>query len=206
MDNNDLDDEFVFLLQLMLAEQHAGAHFQDELVAYAGLVCYGLKEAHRLRVSRRSLQQLYLTCTDLLPNPCTDTPWLALYHSQNDHAFITTMGFNVATFHDILHHGFQRIWNETPIPCHDVLTSSVPRVICCSLDACGALGLILHYLNSTMLEVSLSQIFTIVPTTVSRYIEFTLGILLFTLKRMKDAWIQWPVGDEFEENNSLILA
>jgi hypothetical protein len=56
------------------------------------------------------------------------------------------------------------------------------------------LGLILHYLNSTMLEVSLSKIFTIVPTTVSRYIEFTLGILLFTFKRMKDAQIQGACG------------
>jgi len=55
MDDNDLDNKFVFLLQLMLAEQHAGAHFQDELVAYAGLVCYGLEEAHRLRVLRQSL-------------------------------------------------------------------------------------------------------------------------------------------------------
>ena len=51
MDDDDLDEEFVFLLQRMLAEQ-AGADFQDELVAYAGLVCYGLEEAHRLRVSR----------------------------------------------------------------------------------------------------------------------------------------------------------
>ena len=116
------------------------------------------------------------------------------------------MGFDVATFHDILHHGFERIWNETPIPHQDVLTSSVPRVVHCSLDACGALGLILHYLNSTMLEVSLSQIFAIIPTTISHYITFTLGILLFTLKHMKDAQIQWPVGNEFEENNSLILA
>lgn len=57
-----------------------------------------------------------------------------------------------------------------------------------------------------MLEVSLSQIFAIVPTTVSRYITFTLVILLFTLKHMKDARIQWPVDNEFEENSSLILA
>ena len=57
MDNDDLlDEEFVFLLQLMLAEQKAGTHFQDDMVAYAGLVCYGLEEAHRLRVSRQSLQ------------------------------------------------------------------------------------------------------------------------------------------------------
>lgn len=65
MDDDDLDEEFVFLLQLMLAEQNAGARFQDELVAYAGLVCYGLVEAHMLRVSRRSLRRLYLTRADM---------------------------------------------------------------------------------------------------------------------------------------------
>ena len=206
MDDNDSDEDFVFLLQLMLAEQEAEAAFEDELLASAGLVCYGLEEAHQLRVSRRSLRRLYLTRTDLLPNPRTNTPWQALYHSQNDRAFITTMGFDVATFHAILHHGFERLWNETPIPRRDVPASSMPRVVRRSLDAHGALGLILHYLNSTMLDVSLSQIFAIVPTTVSRYIEFTLGILLFTLRRMKDARIQWPVGNEFGENNNLILA
>ena len=68
------------------------------------------------------------------------------------------MGFNVVTFHDIDR----------------------------SLDACSALGLIIllvHYLNSTMLEVSLSEIFAIVLTTISRYITvtFTLGILLLSI-------------------------
>ena len=60
------------------------------------------------------------------------------------------MGFNVVTFHDI---------NR-------------------SLDALGLIILLVHYLNSTMLEVSLSEIFAIVPTTISHYITFTLGILL----------------------------
>ena len=87
--NDELDDEFVFL-QLILAEQNAGSRFQDEIVAYAALVCYGLNEAHRLRVSRRSLQRLYLTRADFLPNPRADTPWLALYHNQNDRSFITS--------------------------------------------------------------------------------------------------------------------
>ena len=34
MDNDDLDEEFIFLLQLMLAEQNAGTHFQDEISIY----------------------------------------------------------------------------------------------------------------------------------------------------------------------------
>jgi hypothetical protein len=201
----DDEDEFVLLLQLMLANQQ-GDEFEDELLACVGLVCYGLEEAWQLSISRRSLQCLYLTRADLLPDPHTDTPWQALYHSQSDRGFITTMGFDVMTFHDILHHGFESLWNETPIPHRDVLSSSTPRVNRRSLDACGALGLILHYLNSTMLEVSLVQIFTLVLATVSRYVTFTLRILLFTLRRMKEARIHWPVDDEFQEYNDLVLA
>ena len=49
------------------------------------LVYYGLEEA----------QRLYLTHSDLLLDPRTDTPWQVLYHSQNDHGFITTMGLDV---------------------------------------------------------------------------------------------------------------
>jgi hypothetical protein len=60
-----------------------------------GLVCYGLEEAQRLSILRRSLQRLYLVRSDLLPDPRTNTPWQALYHSQNDRGFITTMGFDV---------------------------------------------------------------------------------------------------------------
>ena len=116
------------------------------------------------------------------------------------------MGFDVMTFHDILRHGFERLWNETPIPRRDILSSSTPRVNRRSLDACGALGLILHYLNSTMLEVGLAQVFALVPATVSRYVTFTLRILLFTLRRMKEARIHWPVDDEFQEYNDLVLA
>ncbi|KAF8239580.1 hypothetical protein L208DRAFT_1236866, partial [Tricholoma matsutake] len=97
----------------------------------------------------------YLTRADLLPDPHTDTPWQALYHSQSDQGFITTMGFDVMTLHDILRHGFERLWNETPIPHHNILSLSTPQVNHRSLNACSTLGLILHYLNSTMLEVSL---------------------------------------------------
>ena len=203
----DDEDEFVLLLQLMLAEQQ-GDEFEDELLACVGLVCYGLEEARQLSVSRRSLQRLYLTRADLLPDPRTDTPWQALYHSQSDRGFITTMGFDVMTFHDILRHGFERLWNETPIPRRDILSSSTPRVNRRSLNACGALGLILHYLNSTMLEVGLAQVFALVPATVSRYVtfKFTLRILLFTLRRMKEARTHWPVDDEFQEYNDLVLA
>ena len=133
-----------------------------------------------------------------------DTPWQVLYHSQSDCGLITTMGFDVQTFHDILHHGFERLWNETPIPRCDIHPSSTPQINHCSLNASGALHLILHYLNSTMLETSLAQVFAQVPSTVSHYIGFTLRILLLTLRHMKEARIHWPVNDEFQEYNNLV--
>jgi hypothetical protein len=74
-----------------------------------------------------------------------------------------------------------------------------------SLDPAGVLGLVLHYLNSTMVEVSLQEIFTLIPSTVSWYINFGLSLLLHTLRGMPDArlgWLQQP--EEFRECSNLI--
>ncbi|KAG0695299.1 hypothetical protein DFH29DRAFT_1072537 [Suillus ampliporus] len=56
----------------------------------------------------------------LLPNPRMSTPWQALFASQNDRAFITTMGFEVETFAFILTSGFAKHWYHTPIPRDDI--------------------------------------------------------------------------------------
>ena len=58
-DDSDLE-EFLHMLQLMLAEQE-GDNFEDELlvVACIGLVCYGLEEAGRI-VFRDVLQTVYI--------------------------------------------------------------------------------------------------------------------------------------------------
>jgi len=75
-----------------------------------------------------------------------------------------------------------------------------------SLDAAGALGLVLHYLNSTMWEISLQQIFTLIPSSVSCYISFTLHILYDVITTMPDAAINWPCNAaKFEECNALIV-
>ena len=58
-----------------------------------------------------------------------------------------------------------------------------------SLDAAGTLGLVLHFVNSAMQEVSLPQIFVLVPAAISHYINFALGILLNILKRIPEAAI-----------------
>ena len=71
------------------------------------------------------------------------------------------------------------------------------------MDAAGALGLVLHYLNLTMQEISLQQIFA---TTVSRYITFCLKIFLETLRDMPDTAIKWPCTTAIcEQYNDLIV-
>ncbi|KAJ8582170.1 hypothetical protein M405DRAFT_922049, partial [Rhizopogon salebrosus TDB-379] len=150
--------------------------------------------------------RLYLCRPQLLPNPRVNTPWQALYESQNDRAFITTMGFDVQTFGSILTSGFASQWYEVPVAHPDVSPHGNSRPNRRSLDAGGALGLLLHYLNSTMHEISLQQIFALIPATVSRYITSGLPMLLHTLRSMSDATIQWPRGPDFERCSALVVA
>ncbi|KAF8221095.1 hypothetical protein L208DRAFT_1078854, partial [Tricholoma matsutake] len=60
------------------------------------------------------------------------------------------MGFDIETFHSILDAGFAAEWNTQPIPCNDVLQAAVSHPARRSLDATGALRLVLHFLTSTM--------------------------------------------------------
>ncbi|KAG2363048.1 hypothetical protein BDR07DRAFT_1405498 [Suillus spraguei] len=60
------------------------------------------------------------------------------------------MGVDVSTFSLLLTAGFAQAWYETPIPREDVSAHETSRIDKRSLDAAGALGLVLHYLNSTI--------------------------------------------------------
>jgi len=203
------EEEFLHLLNAMLGKQHGcyeAADYEDDLVACAGIILHGAEEARKIRAERRQERRLYLIRPDLLPNPRADTPWQILYLGRNNRAFVTTMGFDVRTFELILEEGFAHVWESTPIPRSDVPSSSAPRIYRRSLDAPGALGLVLHFLNSTMVDTNLCEIFAVIPTTVSRYIAFSIKILLATLRKMEDAQIRWPQGDAFQENNTLIVA
>ncbi|KAJ7135052.1 hypothetical protein C8R43DRAFT_1089604 [Mycena crocata] len=57
-----------------------------------------------------------------------------------------------------------------------------------------------------MREISLQQIFALIPSTVGRYITFGLKLLLAVLRVMPEAAIKWPKNlTEFEEYNDLII-
>jgi hypothetical protein len=58
-----------------------------------------------------------------------------------------------------------------------------------------------------MREISLQQIFALIPTTISRYITFGLKLLLPILRMMPDATIRWPEHhNDFHAYNELIVA
>jgi hypothetical protein len=183
--------------------------YEDEDAAALALftVTSSILTAREARNERRQPHRLYLCRAELLPNPRIGTPWQRLWDSQEDRAFITTMGFNVATFRLLLEGPgrFGERWESTPIPRNDVSVLGAPRLTSRSLDGAGALGLVLHYLGSAMLEVSLQQIFALTPATLNRYLQFAEDILYETLQRVQEARISMPgSAEELDWLSSLI--
>lgn len=174
----------------LLNDDEAELCYDDEggEVVAAALIC-GIEVSRQERIDARNPHRSYLCRPQLLPNPRINTPWQVLYNSQNDRAFITTMGIDVTTFASLLTTGFAQLWYETPILRDDVNAHGNTRSERRSLDAAGALRLVLHYLSSTMHAISLQQIFAIIPSTVTRYLKFGLNLLLLTLRTMRDAKI-----------------
>lgn len=171
-------------------------------LAFASLILLGAEESRRLRSARR--RRHYLTRSELLPNPRYITPWTHLYRSQSDRAYITTMGVDVRTFHYLLDSGFRHLWNTTPIPRQDTSSTGNVRLNARSLDAEGALGLALHYINSSTSETCLQEIFALIPSTVNRYIRFVVSLLLRVLREIPEGAVRWPGDEEFNELSQII--
>ncbi|KAG2343750.1 hypothetical protein BDR05DRAFT_975791 [Suillus weaverae] len=193
---------------MLLDEDEAELSFNDNERAQvlAAAIIAGSEVSRQEHIDTRHPHRLYLCQPQLLPNPRINTPWQVLYDSQNDRAFITTMGVDVSTFSSLLTTDFAQAWYKTLIPRDDVSTHGNPRTNQRSLDAAEVLGLVLHYLSSTMHAISLQQIFTIIPSTVTRYLNFGLQLLLCTLRTLSDAKIQWPGGLDFEHCSALVVA
>ncbi|KAH0840055.1 hypothetical protein J3R83DRAFT_1022 [Lanmaoa asiatica] len=146
----------------------SGEDYETALRVTAIIAAVEIAQQSRIEIQHHN--RLYPRRSQLLPDPRGDTPWQRLYNSQNNRAFITTMGFDVDTFGYILTSGFCMRRSDTN-------SIGDPRPDRRSLDTAGALGLVLHYLNSTMCEISLQQIFAIIPSTASRYINFGFCML-----------------------------
>ena len=201
-----MDDHL--LLQTLVTQQWLEAEDDwetiDRLRLATAVLVTGSNKDHTWAVANRCPRRQYLSRATLLPDPRVNTPWTCLYSSYDDCAFITTMGIDTSTFHAILAAGFGHLWFTLPIICPDTHTTGNPRLGRRSLNAEGGLGLILHWLSSTMRQISLQQIFALVPSTVSRYLKFALSILLKVLKEMPNASITWPRGHEFINLSSCV--
>ncbi|KAG8988592.1 hypothetical protein FRB94_000574 [Tulasnella sp. JGI-2019a] len=176
-------------------EEEEERHAKQMAALLAVVLLVGAEENREIASTLRNPHRRYLRRQNLLPNPRDTTPWLALLESRDDRAFITTMGFDVATFNLILDSGFRDCWDAMPIARSDVRSSGAPKIHRRSLDAAGGLGLALHYLTTSMREVGLQQIFALVPSTVNRYLLFSLPLLLCTVKKMELGRIAWPKGE-----------
>jgi hypothetical protein len=133
----------------------------------------------------------YLTRADLPSIPMANSAWAYLWRSRSDRAFITTMGVDVRTFDDLLDR-FSARWNFTTIDRADVNPIGEPQVGRRSLDAAGTLGLVLHWLCSTMSSYSLQQLFGVTPAVCSRYLASGMQHLLAVLQEHPQARFIWP--------------
>ncbi|KAG2746075.1 hypothetical protein P692DRAFT_201868064 [Suillus brevipes Sb2] len=179
-------DHNLAIQHLLLNEDEAEHQFDDDEQArfLATAIITGSEVSRQDCIDTRHPNCLYLCRPQLLPNPHINTPWQVLYNSQNDRAFITTMGVDVSTFSSLLTAGFAKDWYKTPIPRDDVSVHGNLWIHQRSLDAAAVLGLVLHYLSSMMHAISLQQIFAIIP----------------------NAKIQWPGGLDFERCSALVVA
>ncbi|KAG2048889.1 hypothetical protein BDR06DRAFT_984583 [Suillus hirtellus] len=138
---------------------------EEDVRMLAATLIAGIELARLDCVETWNPKRLYLCCAHLLPDPHQNTPWQVLYASHNDHVFITIMGIDVLTFKFILTSGFASLWYHKSITHPDTNLQGIPHLNSHSLDAGGALSLVLHYLNSTIHETSLQQIFALIPAT-----------------------------------------
>jgi hypothetical protein len=198
-------DNYIMEILLLDEEEEEEAEEEDMRTRLAAaLLLMGAEADCEVHLECRRSHRAYLTRPELMANPRVLSPWQSLYRSQSDRAFITTMGLDTATFNHILFTGFQYEWDNTSIPRPDTSASGQVRLDARSLDAPGALGLVLHYLNSTMRELSLQQIFSLIPTTVNRYLHFGLDILQEVLHKIPAACIKWPTSSQMSEYAEII--
>jgi hypothetical protein len=121
-------------------------------------------------------------------------------------AWILAMGLGVTVFEHVLANEFAALGNGQPIPRREtqIPRSNKARTGGCSLDAGGALGLGLHYLNSTMAGYTLQPVFGITPAVFSRYLNWGLIALQHTLRSLHEVRVKWPTPQKYDELSAII--
>ena len=107
-----MDEETAAFLFMQETEECEADAIDEEFNTHLGaaLLITGADVGRLLCNERRNPTRNYLCRPQLQPNPRTGTAWQVLFNSENDHAYITTMGFNVDTFELIIQAGFAERW------------------------------------------------------------------------------------------------
>jgi hypothetical protein len=199
MNELEYDDEDEFVHWMLMDDD-------DEAIVLLRYRRLRRQRAHAVNHRPRPRKRHYLKRAELLPSPGESSGWQAICQSREDRAYIHVLGISVATFDYLMDSGFRNAWNSRPIKRTDTNQAGASRKGARSLDVAGGLGLALHFLCSTMSQTSLQVIFALVPSTVSRYIDFSLDILLEVLTRIPEAHLGWPTRAAMRENSQLINA
>ena len=123
--------------------------------------------------ARSSIRNRFYVRKIALP-PTNQSAWSYLYHSRDDLSMMTCTGFDYASFNRL----------------HDLLFPPVPHADHPStLNTHAKLGLILHYLNSSMMQKTLCQIFSATESIISRDLNYMLKFLGEKLPTIRDAQV-----------------
>ncbi|KAA1129102.1 hypothetical protein PGTUg99_029518 [Puccinia graminis f. sp. tritici] len=129
--------------------------------------------------------------------------WARLYEARDDRAYIRTMGVDVRTFEELFI-PFSTRWYEEPIPWAD---HAVPEgeAQMDPDDPAGSLGLVLHWLCSTMHDSTLERLFAISPRAYAQSLRRGINSLLAVLKHHPSARIRWPTREEIFHEYSMSI-
>jgi len=101
--------------------------------------------------------------------------------------------------------GFSRVAFDMLLKRFEIRYDIRPRGLRDStISARDALGIVLHWLNSTMRYKTLSLIFAIPSGSISRVLMRSLGSLMVTLSHLYEARIEWPSLARIEKLSQLV--
>ena len=139
----------------------------------------------------RSERHRHYLLKDDLTHPC-QSAWSTLYNQKRDESFVDVMGFDVKCFHELHELLFD----------NQVQTMGRPR----ALDTKGELALTLHWLNSTMRQKTLAQLFGVTPSSVSDILQNVITLIIEKLEFHPDCKIQWPSPEKMRALSDLVRA
>jgi len=116
--------------------------------------------------------------------------WAILWQNGSDNDFLVTCGIDRATFNEL----------------HDIIfdDESNSRGRPHKLDTHAQLGMYLHFLNSTMRQKTLAQLFGVTNPTVSRILRRLIVLVPRKLRRNAKCRVEWPSTDKMAQLSRLV--